>query len=405
MGNEDLVGFVESLSGESHLRVQDDLGDGFVRLRAAEAQRRQAQQDIRSFEDVVLEMMRNSRDAGARTLFVATWKDEGARQLTIIDDGQGIPSSHHDLVFEPFVTSKLDSFHSDRWGVHGRGMALYSIRENVDEARIAASAPGLGSSFVVRADSGRLSEKKDQSTLPVLVSDDVQSGGLLLRGPHNIVRCVLEFAIDERDSMAVYFGSATEIAATLFSLSKMVFSKLDPKAIPDKNSVPYFLRLYFAKDPADFATTAAGLGLPMSDRSARRIMDGQIEPKPTLLDAFFRASNRKEGSEESSSSVSGGTSELVDSGNQADSGSDARSMDGSVDLGARFASPKPPLFLDGVKLSHARIEKEDLAQFSVETMKAYSRLASSYYLEADVEPTVRVSKGRLTISIPLVDDD
>lgn len=405
MGNEDLVGFVESLSGESHLRVQDDLGDGFVRLRAAEAQRRQAQQDIRSFEDVVLEMMRNSRDAGARTLFVATWKDEGTRQLTIIDDGQGIPSSHHELVFEPFVTSKLDSFHSDRWGVHGRGMALYSIRENVDEARIAASAPGLGSSFVVRAESGTLSEKRDQSSFPVLVSSDTQNEGLLLRGPHNIVRSVLEFAIDERESMSVYFGTATEIAATLLHLSKVVFSKLSPDAVPDENSVPYVLRLYFAKDPADFAAMAARLGLPMSDRSARRIMDGQIEPKLPLLDEFFRAAQQKERSGSRSDSGAQGDSDSSNGTKSEDGVFSSNSTNDAAESGSSSGSSCGGSLLEEVRLSRVKIEKEDLDRFSREVMKAYSRLASSYYLESGVDPVVRVGRGHLTISIPLVDSD
>ena len=61
--------FIHSVSGDQYFRVEDDLGNGFVRLRAAEAQRRQALQDIRSFEDVILELLRNSRDAHARAIF------------------------------------------------------------------------------------------------------------------------------------------------------------------------------------------------------------------------------------------------------------------------------------------------------------------------------------------------
>ena len=53
------------------LRVEDDLGDGFVRLRSAEAERRQAAHDIRSTEDIVIEALRNARDAQARTILMA----------------------------------------------------------------------------------------------------------------------------------------------------------------------------------------------------------------------------------------------------------------------------------------------------------------------------------------------
>ena len=60
-----LVGFVASMGGERNLRVEENLGEGYVRLRVAEAERRQAKHDIRCVEDIVIEMLRNSRDAGA----------------------------------------------------------------------------------------------------------------------------------------------------------------------------------------------------------------------------------------------------------------------------------------------------------------------------------------------------
>ena len=71
MSTDDLSSFIEDITGESYLRVQENLGDGFVRLRAKEAQRRQAKQDITCFEDVVLELLRNSRDANASAIFIA----------------------------------------------------------------------------------------------------------------------------------------------------------------------------------------------------------------------------------------------------------------------------------------------------------------------------------------------
>lgn len=80
--------FIHSVSGDQYFRVEDDLGNGFVRLRAAEAQRRQALQDIRSFEDVILELLRNSRDAHARAIFLATWTEGSKRFATILDNGE-----------------------------------------------------------------------------------------------------------------------------------------------------------------------------------------------------------------------------------------------------------------------------------------------------------------------------
>ena len=71
--------------------VEDDLGDGFVRLRVSEAERRQAKQDIRCVEDAVIEMLRNARDAHARTIIMGTSRSGDARRIIVADDGDGIP--------------------------------------------------------------------------------------------------------------------------------------------------------------------------------------------------------------------------------------------------------------------------------------------------------------------------
>ena len=125
MDERPLEEFVASIVGDTHLRIEDDLGGGYVRLKASEAERRQALQDIRCVEDAVLEILRNSRDAHARNIFLAISSGQNnIRKVSVIDDGEGIPKHMHEAVFEPRVTSKLDTFHMDKWGVHGRGMAL-----------------------------------------------------------------------------------------------------------------------------------------------------------------------------------------------------------------------------------------------------------------------------------------
>ena len=146
---QDLVGFVSAMGGERALRVEENLGEGYVRLRVSEAERRQAKQDVRCVEDVVTEMLRNARDAGARHVYVATGREGDLRTTTVLDDGCGIPEDMHARVFEARVTSKLESVHMDRWGIHGRGMALFSIRENAVSAEVMSSAPGKGSSIRV----------------------------------------------------------------------------------------------------------------------------------------------------------------------------------------------------------------------------------------------------------------
>ena len=86
-GTKDLKDFVDKHAQTSHLRVESDLGGGYFRLRASEAQRRQAQQDIRSVEDAVIELLRNSRDAGAHNIYLATNTEEAFRHILVIDDG------------------------------------------------------------------------------------------------------------------------------------------------------------------------------------------------------------------------------------------------------------------------------------------------------------------------------
>ena len=74
MVENDLAAFVERVTSKSLFRVESDLGHGFVRLKVSEAERRQAKQDIRCVEDAVIEMLRNARDAHARSIFLATSK-------------------------------------------------------------------------------------------------------------------------------------------------------------------------------------------------------------------------------------------------------------------------------------------------------------------------------------------
>lgn len=111
--DKDLKNFVDSVAKKSHLRVDKDLGDGYVRLRASEAQRRQAHQDIRCVEDAIIELLRNSRDASAQNIYVATNTEGDCRNILIIDDGFGVPVKQHKNIFEPYVTSKLDSMKED----------------------------------------------------------------------------------------------------------------------------------------------------------------------------------------------------------------------------------------------------------------------------------------------------
>ncbi len=357
MSDESLEQFIGNVCGDSHLRVETDLGDGFVRLRSAEAERRQAVHDIRSSEDIVIEMLRNARDAHASNIFLATSREGNMRKFIMIDDGDGIPLSMHERVFEPRVTSKLDTMHLDKWGVHGRGMALYSIAVNSETACIKASDREKGSSFYVETDLARIGEKTDQSSFPVF--ERTESGTIAVRGPKNILRTVCEFALESRRSCTVYLGSPTEVVATLyaFGLSSLTAAV---RAFGNPDGVPVCKRLSLAADPATLAESAIKLGLVLSERSARRILDAEIAPLDPLLDRVR--------------------------------------IEGMDDVEKRAPKLNPLRKEDARGL---KITQDDLSDFIHQVSGAYQDLAERYYLSPDVELDVKVGKDGIRITIPV----
>ena len=363
MADEALEAFIEDVCGDSHLRVEADLGDGFVRLKSAEAERRQAAHDIRSTEDVVIEMLRNARDAHAKSIFLAVTREDRRRKLVMVDDGDGVPPAMHERIFEPRVTSKLDTMHVDKWGVHGRGMALYSIAVNAATARVVASDAGKGASFAVETDLDRLKEKTDQSSFPVF--ERTESGSIAVRGPKNVLRTACEFAIESRTGCTVYLGSATDVAATLYAFGLSSMTSAARVFCKDPAELPVCKRLSVCVDPAAFAEQAAALGLELSERSARRIMDGEIAPLPTLLSRV-----RIEGE-----------------------GADAARPSG--------AAPAAHPALAGTDARGLKIARDDLEAFSQRVAAAFAELARDYYLEPDVQPEVRVGKDAVRVSIPV----
>jgi len=120
-----------------------DLGNGFARLLGVEGLRRSPAK-LRSVEDALFELLRNSRDANAKNIYVASsLKYRRYRALTVIDDGQGIPETHKHLVFEPGVTTRhLDPGQNEDDLLHGAGLSLYHIRNAALYAQVfSASSP------------------------------------------------------------------------------------------------------------------------------------------------------------------------------------------------------------------------------------------------------------------------
>ena len=362
MSDSSLLDFIEQVSGEVQSRVEENLGDGFVRLRSAEADRRQAKHDIRSTEDIVIELLRNARDAGADTIFIATTKEGDERYITIIDNGVGIPESMRALIFDPRVTSKLDNMVMDDWGVHGRGMALYSIRINADEARVMDSQLGSGSSLFVRVDTAELPERSDQSTLPTLERDE-DGVVRVSRGPHNIARNTIEFALAHRSKaqqrgITIFFGSPSEIVATLIDYGQQ---RLDDERLlfcTDPTTLPFCEQLAVCGDAAELVSVSIRYGLDISERTAHRITSGQILPLQPLLDSVLP--RRAQPSQE-----------------EIDLSKDTR----------------------GLKLA-----REDIDSFSRIMEKAFEPLAKQYYLSLSEMPKISVKGDCITVRFPIEKD-
>lgn len=356
----DLISFIASMSGEGNLRVEENLGDGFVRLRVSEAERRQAKHDIQHVEDIVVEMLRNARDAGAKNIYLATMKEEGVRTLLFLDDGSGVPRDMQERIFDARVTSKLESMKMDKWGVHGRGMALFSIRQNTVSSEVVASESNLGSSFKIVADTSQLAERADQSTWPQAAKDD---DGVLtcVRGPHNIARAVCEFACEELHDCDVYFGTPTEIASTLYAHASKQLDASRLLFMDSELELPIVSRLGYAADAVDFIRIAASLGIELSERTAHRILAGTISPLRSVASRLLREKEQS-------------------------------------------VRKNVPIDLERDRRG-LKIGKDDLDAFSRALERDFNELAVRYYLSLSQDPKIRVTRDRITVMFEIGKED
>ena len=356
--HDPLLDFVTSVSGDGYLKVEETLGDGYVRLRVPEAERRQAKHDIRSIEDVVIELLRNARDAHAQKIFVATTREGDTRLLTLIDDGVGIPLALQETIFEPRVTSKLETMVMDRWGVHGRGMALFSVRSNASTARVACSSPHKGASISVVCDTSSMAERTDQSTWPTVEPDE--SGKLrVVRGPHNIIRRLVEFAF-EHPELEVYLGTPTEILATIHALGRTCLDIGDLMFCEDLDRLLVWQRAAACSDAAELTGIAEQIALPVSERTSHRVLAGELAPLEPLLTSLTAAEN-----------------DVQD-------------------------SPTPDIYRDRRSL---RIHHADLTTFRGELTRAFDILAERYYLNLRGEPKVTIGRDSISVRFSVEKED
>ncbi len=360
-GERDLIDFVSSVTDSARLRIEENLPHGFVRLKVAEAERRQAQHDIRSVEDMVTELARNSRDAGARRVLFAFQKESGRyRRITALDDGSGMPHDVHQLVFEPRVTSRKDDFEEDRFGVHGRGMALFSIRSRADHVDILSSVPSLGTSIGLTVDTQKVPERRDQATLPRLeiVDGREEVGG----GPHNVLRVLLEMSVDT-PALDLFLGSGAEVLATVRDLEKS----------DGGGGGAIWSDLARIDDAKTLAEEAALMGLPVSERNAYRVLSEEIAP----LEPVYR---------------------LARSAFDYEREPDAEEEKGAVESRARTRaySARNPL---------KRLSSSDIDEITQGASEVVERVLSRYYISTSEAPRVKRSRGKITLSFYVKGDE
>jgi hypothetical protein len=228
-----------------------DLGAGFARLTGVEGARRGPSR-IAYVEDALLELLRNARDAGATTIYVAsTLVNKRYRTLTVIDDGHGIPESHRDLILEPGVTTRhLDPVtHPEDPAAtpHGAGLSLYQIRtRSLDTRVLSASNP---TSIQATFDTNTLPERALQSTT---------------RPSKTNLRATLQSFAQSTNShgriLEAYYGSPARILTTL----------LHNRIIQPREDIEILREV------------AGGLGLALSARSVRRVLRREVRPEEAV---------------------------------------------------------------------------------------------------------------------------
>lgn len=350
-----LADFVAKVAGDKASRVEADLGHGFVRLKISEADRRQAKHDIRSVEGGLIELLRNSRDADAKNIFVATARSgSGLRSLTVVDDGRGVPPALAGAIFEPRVTSRLSGVSDDRWGVHGRGMALFAVTTVSETAVLQASEVGLGASFRVEFDTSKIVEKKDQSTFPKVERE--KTNAVTLRGVGNLPWVVSRFALDH-PGIDVYFGSPAEVARAMLVLGKKL-------SVGHLQLAPLWLRIAEGHGASDIELLiAAILGERLSERTVQRIISGETRAAANVRDI----------------------------------------LDGALE-GKPHGTAKKPLTVADKGLSK-RFSDDDLGAFAQAVAESFRHLAQKYFVKLAGTPVVQKRDSALHVVLDIAQDD
>jgi hypothetical protein len=227
-----------------------DLGAGFARLTGLEGARRGPSR-ITHVEDALLELLRNARDAGATSVYVASsLRDRRYRTLTVIDDGQGLPETHKDLIFEPGVTTRhlnpISEPANQAATPHGAGLSLYHIKNLAILAE--ALSPSSPTSISITFDTRTLPERNLQSATRPSLSN--------LRAT---VQTFTQQTFSRQTNptrLRAYYGPPARILATLLD-NRIIQPNVGAGRLRKK---------------------AVELGLRLSLRTVQRILRGEVRP-------------------------------------------------------------------------------------------------------------------------------
>jgi C4-dicarboxylate-specific signal transduction histidine kinase len=134
----EVCGFVEFETSKLEMQITLDLADGEIPVDV----------DLVQVEQVLLNLVRNAldaleeREAGERLLRIRTWVEGSLAQVSVHDNGVGIPPERMVHLFDPFFTTKAS----------GMGMGLpisQTILENHGGEIWAESEAGSGTTFYV----------------------------------------------------------------------------------------------------------------------------------------------------------------------------------------------------------------------------------------------------------------
>jgi len=242
--------------------------------------------------------------------------------------------------------------------VHGRGMALFSVRSNVSSARLVVSGMHKGTSVSVVIDASDLAERADQSSWPVV--ERAEDGSWhVARGPHNIVRRVVEFAL-EHQGVDVYLGTPTEIVATLSAVARDVLDPADLLFTDDLARLPVWQRSAAASDASELVEVAAAIAVPISERTAHRVMSGELAPLEPVRTQLLAE-------EEPVSETA-----------------------------------PPDIYRDRRGL---RMHANDLTEFRRELTRAFDSIAEKYYIHLKGEPKITVGRDDIRVRFDVEKED